>query len=107
MTRFEVWAPHARTVTVVADDRTYGMNPSHGNDGWWRADVPAAGPGSDYGFRLDDDETVLPDPRSRWQPSGVHGPSRLYDDASFAWTDSGWRGVQLPGSVFYELHVGT
>ena len=50
--------------------------------GWWRADVRPSGPGSDYAFLLDDDPTPLPDPRSRWQPAGVHGPSRVYDDAA-------------------------
>jgi len=74
--------------------------------GWWRADVADALPGRDYGFLLDDDEHVLPDPRSRWQPHGVHEPSRFYSD-DFAWTDAGWRGHDLPDSVIYELHVGT
>jgi maltooligosyltrehalose trehalohydrolase len=75
--------------------------------GWWRVDVPSIGHGDDYAFVLDDATDGVPDPRSRWQPHGVHGPSRVYDDDLFSWTDEGWRGVALPGSVFYELHVGT
>jgi 1,4-alpha-glucan branching enzyme len=71
--------------------------------GWWRATHE----GTDYGFLLDDDEQPLPDPRSRWQPHGVHGLSRVYDHEDFLWTDQGWTGRQLPGSVLYELHVGT
>jgi len=105
VSHFSVWAPAARAVTLVSGSATYDLTP--GVDGWWRADVDALGPGSDYAFRLDDDPTPLPDPRSRWQPAGVHGPSRVYDDAGFAWTDDGWRGVDLRGSVVYELHVGT
>ena len=69
--------------------------------------MPAAGPGSDYAFLLDDDPTPLPDPRSPRQPNGVHGPSRVYRPQAFAWTDHAWTGRALPGSVLYELHIGT
>ena len=75
--------------------------------GWWHAEVPGTGDGTDYAFLLDDDETPLPDPRSRWQPAGVHGPSRRYSHDAFGWTDGAWTGRQLAGSVIYELHVGT
>ena len=65
----------------------------------------------DYAFVLDGDEPALPDPRSAWQPHGVHGPSRTFDPAAFAWTDDGWRGPRdghgVLGGVVYELHVGT
>ncbi len=105
MTTFEVWAPAAGAVSVLVDGARVPLEASGG--GWWRADVPTAGHGSDYAYLLDDDQTPLPDPRSRWQPQGVHGPSRVYDDSRFRWTDDGWRGVQLAGSVVYELHVGT
>ena len=60
---------------------------------------PTPGPAPTTRFLLDDDETPLPDPRSRWQPAGVHGLSRVYDHAAFAWTDHDWTGRQLPGSV--------
>ncbi|MFI6820904.1 malto-oligosyltrehalose trehalohydrolase [Micromonospora sp. NPDC050187] len=106
MTEFTVWAPEAERVRLRIDgyaDRE--MTPASG--GWWRAEVPDAGPGTDYAFLLDDDESALPDPRSPWQPAGVHGPSRVYDHAAFAWRDQGWTGRPLPGSVLYELHVGT
>ncbi|MFY1622276.1 malto-oligosyltrehalose trehalohydrolase [Micromonospora sp. WMMD735] len=106
MTEFTVWAPDVARLRLrlpgVADhDMRAGPN------GWWRVEVPDAGPGTDYAFLLDDEDTPLPDPRSAWQPAGVHGPSRRYDHAAFTWTDQGWTGRQLPGSILYELHVGT
>ncbi|MBX6387698.1 MAG: malto-oligosyltrehalose trehalohydrolase [Frankia sp.] len=75
--------------------------------GWWVAEVPDAGHGTDYAFRLDGSADELPDPRSAWQPHGVHGRSRVVDHGRFAWTDGAWRGLPLTGSVLYELHVGT
>ncbi|HEV2377895.1 MAG TPA: malto-oligosyltrehalose trehalohydrolase, partial [Streptosporangiaceae bacterium] len=81
------------------------MRPS-GDSGWWEADVADADHGVDYAFRLDGGEP-LADPRSPWQPSGIDQASRTYDHSAFQWTDHGWRGVPLPGSVVYELHVGT
>jgi maltooligosyltrehalose trehalohydrolase len=68
--------------------------------------VPCAGDGADYAFVLDGGEP-LPDPRSPRQPFGSTGVSRTYDHSAFAWTDRGWRGGPLHGSVIYELHIGT
>jgi malto-oligosyltrehalose trehalohydrolase len=108
MTTFSVWAPAAARVEVEAAGRRNPMaqDASGSSPGWWSADVPDAAAEIDYGFRLDDGE-LLPDPRSPRQPSGVNGPSRTYDHSAFSWTDRRWRGVPLPGSVIYELHVGT
>ncbi|WP_018653521.1 malto-oligosyltrehalose trehalohydrolase [Actinomadura flavalba] len=106
MTEFAVWAPDAERVEVAlgaALDR-YPLAPGEG--GWWSADVPGAGHGTDYGFAVDGGD-VRPDPRSPWQPAGVHAPSRVYEHARFAWSDGGWHGRPLAGSVLYELHVGT
>ncbi|MEV4202784.1 malto-oligosyltrehalose trehalohydrolase [Micromonospora globbae] len=106
MTEFTVWAPQAARVRLRLFGRAdHEMRADAG--GWWRAEVPDAGPGTDYAFLLDDDDFALPDPRSLWQPDGVHGPSRVYSHDAFAWTDGSWTGRQLPGSVLYELHVGT
>jgi maltooligosyltrehalose trehalohydrolase len=104
MATFEVWAPGAERVRLRALDADHDLSPIAG--GWWRLELPAAGAGTDYAYLLGDDDTALPDPRSRWQPSGVHGPSRLYHDG-YEWGDAGWTGRQLAGSVSYELHVGT
>ena len=105
MAEFAVWAPLKKRVRVLVDNREHEMALDQG--GWWRGDVPDAGPGTAYGFLLDDDETPLPDPRSRWQPTGVHSASRRYDHDAFFWTDQSWTGRQLPGAVLYECHIGT
>jgi len=102
---FAVWAPRPDRVGVLVDGATHAMTVAE--DGWWHADVPDAGPDADYGFLLDDDPTPLPDPRSRRQPEGVHGLSRVYDDGRYSWNDGSWTGRALPGAVIYELHVGT
>ena len=102
---FRVWAPRAERVDVKVSGSAYPMERAGG--GWWEASVDAAGPGSDYGFILDGQEPVLPDPRSLWQPNGVHGRSRLLDQSAFAWTDSHWHATALKKAVIYELHVGT
>jgi maltooligosyltrehalose trehalohydrolase len=105
MTTFEVWAPDHGRVRIRTLGEDHDMQPA--GDGWWRMVVPAATPGTDYAYLLGDDDTPLPDPRSRWQPDGVHGASRLYDDSGHHWGDSAWTGRQLAGSVLYELHIGT
>jgi maltooligosyltrehalose trehalohydrolase len=73
--------------------------------GWWRADA-ALPHGTDYWFSLDG-RAPRPDPRSPWQPHGVHGPSRTFDPGRFGWTDAAWGGRDVRGGVVYELHVGT
>ena len=74
--------------------------------GYHRAIVDELGAGERYLYRLEDGRK-LPDPASRYQPEGVHGPSGLVDTRKFQWSDAHWRGRTLEGSVLYELHVGT
>ncbi|GII91224.1 malto-oligosyltrehalose trehalohydrolase [Sinosporangium siamense] len=68
--------------------------------------MPGAGHGTDYAFRIDGGPP-LPDPRTRRQPYGIFGPSRVYDHGRFTWSDHDWRGRDLRGAVIYELHIGT
>ena len=84
-------------------------HPMHGPDeqGWWRLELNSAGAGTDYGFLIDRDEKVYPDPRSQDQPHGVHGLSRVYDQSAFVWTDTAFQACPLPSSLIYELHIGT
>ncbi|MGH8932922.1 MAG: malto-oligosyltrehalose trehalohydrolase [Egibacteraceae bacterium] len=101
---FGVWAPHPDRVDLVTDGRRLRMR--RAERGWWRLRVKGAGAGTDYAFSLDGGPP-RPDPRSAFQPEGVHGPSRLVDHGAHPWRDALWRGVPLPGAVLYELHVGT
>ena len=133
----EVWAPNAEQVEIEwtavpeSTDRSQQVHPRRDpmtptGDGWWRWAGPASGDGDetasgdgddaasavvDYAFVLDGAEPALPDPRSPWQPHGVHGPSRTFDPGAFAWTDADWRGPRsgagVLGAVVYELHLGT
>lgn len=104
MTEFAVWAPLPKTVQVDVEGTRHEMTP--GADDWWRAEVDCA-PDARYGFVLDEDDTVLPDPRSARQPDGVHERSQLWDPASARWSDQGWTGRSIEGAVIYELHIGT
>ena len=101
---FQVWAPHAATVELVLRDAWFPMRACLG--GWWAMEISAAGPGTEYAFSLDGDEP-LPDPRSLWQPHGVHGPSGAIDHEAFRWTDERWQAGPLSSAVLYELHIGT
>lgn len=108
-TRFRLWAPSARRVDLKALSATgepVQVPLDAVGDGWFEAVVQAAGAGSRYRFRIDD-EIDVPDPASRFQPEGVPGPGEVLDPNSFAWRDSGWRGRPWHEAVLYELHVGT
>lgn len=104
---FTVWAPDKQRMllqVVQPQPRTIEMQPQA--EGYFFAEVSDLPPGSQYFFRPDDQESY-PDPASRFQPLGVHGPSEVVDHAAYAWQDATWRGVPFPEVVLYELHVGT
>jgi maltooligosyltrehalose trehalohydrolase len=73
--------------------------------GYFAGLVAGAAVGARYRYRLDQGD-AFPDPASRFQPDGPHGPSEIIDPTAFRWTDTGWRGLRLEGQVFYELHLG-
>jgi maltooligosyltrehalose trehalohydrolase len=104
MHTFRVWAPVGSSVDLVLRDGTLPMR--WAGDGWWQREVVEAHHGTDYAFTVDG-SSPLPDPRSAWQPDGVHGFSRVFDEDRFRWTDGDWAGRDVRGSVFYELHIGT
>ena len=106
MHRFNVWAPLALRVSIEAGAVRYAMCGPDDRD-WWSCQVEEAGPGTDYGFLLDDDPRPYPDPRSKCQPNGVHGLSRVYDQAAFEWGDAGFQARPLASAIIYELHIGT
>jgi maltooligosyltrehalose trehalohydrolase len=113
--RFDVWAPIPERVRLVVDGDGGGVvEMTRGDDGWWTpAEALPQGADArevDYGYLLDDAgdaDDPRPDPRSRRQPGGVHGLSRLFEPSAYTWNDHTWTGRQLAGSVIYELHVGT
>ncbi|MEY9966439.1 maltooligosyltrehalose trehalohydrolase [Streptacidiphilus sp. MAP12-16] len=106
--RFELWAPAVlHRVDVVVDGTPHPMHRDPSRPGWWQADAPADPERTRYGFCLDGDPVLLPDPRSPRQPEGPDGPSQLVDHTAFRWSTSPWQGRALPGSVLYELHIGT
>jgi maltooligosyltrehalose trehalohydrolase len=102
MQRLSVWAPHATHVGLRLDEVTITMAPDAG--GWFHAEAPDGQ--LDYAFCLDGSDP-LPDPRSAWQPHGVHGPSRTFDVGAHRWSDDGFAPVPLDEAVIYELHIGT
>src|SRR5215213_8531720 len=105
-TEFRVWAPRARglKVRVLGDEpRTFPLGAAGG--GVFEGRAPGVAAGADYFYVVNGNER--PDPVSRFQPSGVHGPSRVVEPEAFAWTDAGWKGLALKEYVVYELHTGT
>src|SRR5687768_16287053 len=102
--RFSVWAPNATRVEVqIAGGETHRLASSGG--GVFEATIGGAPAGADYRYVLDG--AAVPDPVSRYQPAGVHGPSRVVDPSRYQWKDAGWRGLAMADAVIYELHVGT
>lgn len=104
--RFAVWAPRRKQVELrFAGGQARAYSLERDALGYWTADV-AAERNAKYFYRLDG-EVERPDPASRFQPEGVHGPSEVVDVRGFAWSDAKWKGLALEDAVFYELHVGT
>lgn len=104
--RFCVWAPEARSVQVhILSPREQVLPLGKDDSGYWCAAAREAPPGSLYRYRLNK-EVERPDPASRFQPQGVHGPSQVISN-TFAWNDASWFGLLLADYIIYELHVGT
>ncbi len=107
-THLRVWAPRCQRV-VIRHGRGLASSSSLAAEsgGYFSGLVSGLGAGDRYGFQLDDDAKIYPDPASRFQPEGPHGPSEVVDPHLFAWTDQEWRGRGARGQVIYEMHVGT
>jgi len=112
---FQVWAPAAKAVELVldpgpnlamprADARRLAL--AEVLQGWWRVSAPHSPSRTDYAYVIDGGQ-LFPDPRSPWQPYGVHGPSRSISHLDFKWTDQKWQAPPLSSAIIYELHVGT
>ncbi len=104
--RFRVWAPVTSKVEVVLLDPETRVEPlERFHDETWGGFIEGVKAGDRYYYRIDQGD--FPDPASRYQPEGVHGPSQVVDPFSFPWTDDDWRGLRHKDLVLYELHVGT
>jgi maltooligosyltrehalose trehalohydrolase len=105
-TCFRVWAPEAANVEVIVEAPIATTLPLARAPGGYFVGASAAVPvGALYKYRIDG-EGPWPDPCSRYQPQGPHGPSMVVDGGAYCWRDVAWRGVQMKGQVLYELHVG-
>jgi malto-oligosyltrehalose trehalohydrolase len=102
---FRLWAPSRERATVIVDGVERALEPKPG--GWFERTVREARAGSLYAFAFPGDDLRVPDPASRFQPRGVHGPSEVVDPRAYAWRERDWRGRPWHEIVLYELHVGT
>jgi len=102
--RFRLWAPAARNVNVVLENKSFAM--SKLEDGWYDHFSSDARAGTLYRYRING-EQLVPDPASRFQPQDIDGPSEVVDARSFRWEDQAWKGRDWREAVIYELHVGT
>lgn len=107
-TTFRVWAPKATglSVRLLTGDEGRVVRLHEDGDGYFAATVSGVSEGTGYFYQFNDG-TERPDPVSRFQPKGVHGPSQVVNPAGFPWTDDCWQGIPLEALVIYELHVGT
>ncbi len=104
--RFRVWAPRSGQVEVVLSQGESVSSLKPEPDGYWSGVVMTASEGMTYQYRLDG-SLLCPDPCSRFQPDGPHGPSQIVDPSTYEWHDESWKGIHMHGQVIYELHIGT
>jgi maltooligosyltrehalose trehalohydrolase len=104
---FRIWAPHENSVKIIINNQPQHFKMNAEGNGFHSVTVPTVGAGDLYQFKLNNDKTLYPDPASRFQPEGPHGPSMIIDPSSFSWTDELWMGIPSGNKVIYEMHVGT
>jgi len=108
---FRIWAPNCEKLDVVfeRENEADALEPlelvPEGN-GYFSGTAVSVGDGVLYRYRTGSGD-CYPDPASRFQPQGPHGPSQVVDPGQYAWHDHDWKGLRLEGQVFYELHLGT
>jgi maltooligosyltrehalose trehalohydrolase len=107
-THFRLWSPRRTKVEVILEGSDHSpVELQRETDGYFSGTCTEARAGANYTFRLDGNETPIPDPASRFQPKGPNGPSQIVDPSTFRWTDDKWTGVTAHGQVLYEMHIGT
>lgn len=104
--RFTVWAPEKNKMVlqIVGEEKEYEMQKD--NEGYFSIEIDAT-PGTRYLYKIDRAEKGLPDPASKYQPEGVHGPSEVIDQDGFTWNDKNWKPPAFDDLILYELHIGT
>jgi maltooligosyltrehalose trehalohydrolase len=111
---FRVWAPGHKKIELVLEDfpgteaggqKNFALKDER--NGYFSGVIAEAHAGSLYRYRIDDKDELYPDPASRLQSDGPHGPSCVVDPTKFEWTDGDWKGLAAEGQVIYELHFGT
>ena len=107
--QFRVWSPTTRSIDLMVQrpetpPSVLPLQPS--GDGYFTGTFPDIQTGTRYQFRINGGHSY-PDPASRFQPEGVHGPSQVVDPSLFHWTDANWTGLRMEDLILYELHVGT
>jgi maltooligosyltrehalose trehalohydrolase len=101
---FRVWAHTHKTVSLRINDQSHQLTGDA--SGFFSVDIPGVREGDRYSFFLDG-KGPFPDPASRFQPEGPHGPSQIVNPDRFSWTDHSWPGIHLRDQIIYELHIGT
>jgi len=111
---FRVWAPRRGRVEAIvgnshgeSNQQSFTIELRPEENGYFSGHAAEASPGMTYRYRLDGDSYLYPDPASRFQPQGPHGPSEIIESAKFQWTDQTWQGISSEGQVLYEMHIGT
>src|SRR5919109_4937566 len=103
--RFRVWAARAESISIRIEGLPEPVPMTPQPLGYYETDVSGIGAGARYRYILNGQKDC-PDPASRYQPEGVHGPSCVVDPDGFPWTDRQWAGLPLSRLIIYELHVG-
>ena len=108
---FRIWAPRAQALELAFIDpvsnQPTSLNKMNLEENGYYSLVVEANPGDLYLFKMNESGAFFPDPASRYQPRGPHGPSQIVDISNYEWTDQDWRGVKEENRVIYELHIGT
>ena len=104
--RFRVWAPRASSISlrIIGEPGEISATPEH--SGYFSTYASGLRPGTRYIYLLNGDQ-LRPDPVSRFQPEGVHGPSEVINPGEFKWDDQDWPGILLEEMIIYEIHAGT
>ena len=106
-TIFTVWAPLKRIMVLhIVHPKDQQFQMTKDEEGYWQVTVENLPNDTCYFFKPDGEQD-FPDPASRYQPEGVHGPSQIVDHSLYQWNDTSWKGLSLEEMILYELHVGT